>query len=163
MFSWVEENNSNDSTAMTGPLMAKLTPQHWLECLSCVLEILPTSIFSLTCFNLGFHKKGKLNRKLFWNVILKFHKYLFNCESSLLIIFPQAKSQPIVAVVKLEDGSREKREEERKSKGLLSRLGLITRVVAWWHCWVDVLRGLVLLSYRIKQSDLSFEETIISF
>ncbi len=49
IFSWVEENNSNNST---GPLMAKLTPQRWLTCLSCVLKILQTPIFSLTCFNL---------------------------------------------------------------------------------------------------------------
>ncbi len=39
---------------------------------------------------------------------------------------------------------------------------LIKRVVAWWHCLVETLRGLVLLFNRIKQIDLSFEETLIS-
>ncbi len=42
-------------------------------------------------------------------------------------------------------------------------LGLIIWVAAWWRCWVDALRGLVLLFYRVKQTDLSFEETLISF
>ncbi len=36
-------------------------------------------------------------------------------------------------------------------------------MAAWWRCLVDTLRGLVLLFYRIKQTDLSFEETLISF
>ncbi len=79
------------------------------------------------------------------------------------MIFPQAKSQQTVTVVKLEDSSREKREEEMKSEGLLLRLGLITRVAAWWRCLVDTLRDLVLLFYSLKQTDLSFEETLISF
>ncbi len=38
-----------------------------------------------------------------------------------------------------------------------SKLGLLLRVAAWWCCLVDTLRGLVLLFYRIKQTDLSFE------
>ncbi len=79
------------------------------------------------------------------------------------MIFPQAKSKPTVAVVKLEDSSRDKIKEERKSEGLLPRLGLILMVAAWWRCLVDTLRGLVLLFYRINQTDLSFEETLISF
>ncbi len=77
------------------------------------------------------------------------------------MIFPLAKSKQ--TVVKLEDSSRDKREEERKSEGLFPRLGLIIRVAVWWRCFVDTLRGLVLLFYRIKQTDLSFEETLISF
>ncbi len=36
-------------------------------------------------------------------------------------------------------------------------------MAAWWHCGVDTFRGLVLLFNRIKQTDLSFEETLISF
>ncbi len=79
------------------------------------------------------------------------------------MISPQAKSKPTVAVVKLEDRSSDKREEEGKSEGLFPRLGLILRVAAWWRCLVDTHRGLVLLFYRIKQTDLSFEETLISF
>ncbi len=42
-------------------------------------------------------------------------------------------------------------------------LGLIIRLAAWWRCLVDTLRGLVLLFYRIKQTDLSFEAPLISF
>jgi len=71
------------------------------------------------------------------------------------MIFPLAKSKQ--TVVKLEYRSRDKREEERKIKGLLPRLGLIIRVAAWRRCLVDTLKGLVLLFYRIKQTDLSFE------
>ncbi len=77
------------------------------------------------------------------------------------MIFPQAKSQKTLAVVKLKYSSREKREEERRSEGLLPRLGLITRVASIKR--VDTLRGLVLLFNRIKQTDPSFEETLISF
>ncbi len=77
------------------------------------------------------------------------------------MIFPLAKSKQ--TVVKLEYISRDKREEERKVEGLLPRLGLIIRVKAWWRCLVDTLRGLVLLFYRIKQTDLSFEGPLISF
>ncbi len=47
------------------------------------------------------------------------------------MIFPRAKFHQTVAVIKLEDSIREKREEERKREGLLPRLGLITRVAAW--------------------------------
>ncbi len=81
------------------------------------------------------------------------------------MIFPQAKSQQTVAVVKLEDSSREKREreEERKSEGLLPRLGLITRVAAWWLLSAVESIHLGGWFYRIKHTDLSFEETLISF
>ncbi len=50
------------------------------------------------------------------------------------MIFLQAESQHTVAEVKLEDSSKEKREEEKKSEGLLSMLGLVPRVAAWWRC-----------------------------
>ncbi len=79
----------------------------------------------------------------------------------LFVIFPQAQSKQ--TVVKLEDSSRDKREEGRTSEVLFPRLGLIIRVAAWWCCLVNTLRGLVLLFYRIKKTDLSFEGPFISF
>ncbi len=45
--------------------------------------------------------------------------------------FPQAKSQQTVAVVKLEDSGREKREEE---EDLLPMSGLVTKVAARRRC-----------------------------
>ncbi len=53
--------------------------------------------------------------------------------------------------------------KNKRSEDLLPRLGLIIRVAAWWRYLVDTLRGLVFLFYRMKQTDLSFVETLISF
>ncbi len=61
-----------------------------------------------------------------------FHKYLFNCDSSLIHDLPQAQSKQ--TVVKLEESNRDKRKQGRESEGLLPRLGLIIRVAAWWRC-----------------------------
>ncbi len=76
-------------------------------------------IFSLTCFNLeGYHftiENGKIENSFGYEV-LKFHKYLFNCDSSLIHDLLQAQAKQ--TVVKLEDSSRDKREEGRKSEGL---------------------------------------------
>ncbi len=76
-------------------------------------------IFSLTCFNLeGYHftiEDGKIENS-FGYVVLKFYKYLFNCDSSLIHDLLQAQAKQ--TVVKLEDSSRDKREEGRKSEGL---------------------------------------------
>ncbi len=77
----------NDST---GPLMAKLSVSR--ACLKFCRR-LSSRLPALTWIS----QERKVNRKQFWNVVLKFHKYLFNCESSVLMIFPQAKSQQTVA------------------------------------------------------------------
>ncbi len=56
-------------------------------------------------------------------MVLKFHKFLFNCDISLSRDLPKAQSKQ--TVVKLEDSKREK----KKSEGFSPRLGLIIIII----------------------------------